>query len=710
MTQSFAFWSDLRGDAEVDSTAVPGLSTGRAERIQFALGPAPIAYEYGRSAHAWARSIIAASAGAVHLLLGIAWEWKTGYLLAAMTLVSVFVVIPFTRRMRAFTVFLGDLATIGTGLILLDAVAAVPAWGSLFLVFISVYLPGRAAVWAALITVVALLGIAATSWVWDPFTPLTEAQVNIYVLLILVLAAVFMVMMVLAAGAAMRAREEELNQRRELESRLRHQMTIADRRMQAISEFSPVGLSLQDARGKFLVVNRRLTEIFGRSAETIVEQGVVGCVAPAQLLLVEQALEHARKTGATVTNEYEIRRPDGTRRWIEHTFVPLFDDTGAQVAATSTVLDRSDEIRARQETEILSRAADSALGFLAVWRPDGRFLFLNQAVVEFFGIRGPYRGLRLHELEMDVAVETLPVGFLSGLERDGRVEGELEFRRKDGSRIPYTVAVSTATDGMGEVFVVGIGRDVSEQRSVSQRLEELLAAKDEFVASISHELRTPLTAVVGLAREMSERIHDFTPDEAAELAQLVAEQSTDVSSIVEDLLTSARMDAGTLRLQLSTVDLHDAVHRALDSVASSLSTRVRLDGDRLAARGDRGRIRQIVRNLLTNAGRYGGLEIELRLTRTDAAAIIEVRDSGDPIDEAVRARMFEPYGRGHDVDGVTDSVGLGLSVSRELAQLMGGDITYTHDGSWSVFALSLPDATSELVHAAASGAEDQLRN
>lgn len=101
------------------------------------------------------------------------------------------------------------------------------------------------------------------------------------------------------------------------------------------------------------------------------------------------------------------------------------------------------------------------------------------------------------------------------------------------------------------------------------------------------------------------------------------------------------------------------------------------------------RIRQIARNLITNAQRYGGPAIRVVVGNEGRRGVLEVRDNGEPISLASRSEIFEPYTRANQRSGVTASVGLGLTVSRRLARHMGGDLVYSHDGNEAVFSLTL---------------------
>ncbi len=98
----------------------------------------------------------------------------------------------------------------------------------------------------------------------------------------------------------------------------------------------------------------------------------------------------------------------------------------------------------------------------------------------------------------------------------------------------------------------------------------------------------------------------------------------------------------------------------------------------------------MIRNLLTNSFRYGGDRVRLELRGGEGESRVLVVDNGDGVPEADREAIFEPYRRAGDGSGPAGSIGLGLSVSRKLARLMGGDLTYCLDEGESTFELTLP--------------------
>ncbi len=229
-----------------------------------------------------------------------------------------------------------------------------------------------------------------------------------------------------------------------------------------------------------------------------------------------------------------------------------------------------------------------------------------------------------------------------------------------------------------------------------ERLEELVRSKDEFIASVSHELRTPLTVVTGMAHEMRDRWREFQDDEMAEFTRLLAEQSMDLADLIEDLLVAARADIGKVSVHPTDLDVAAEIEAVVASLGRGATKRIVVEPFTGRLRADPVRMRQILRNLITNAIRYGGPTIEIACEDRGEAVAILVRDDGPGIPDDRRDVIFAPYERAHDHTGQPGSVGLGLTVSRTLAELMGGALRYRYDGG-SVFELSLPASARTMV-------------
>lgn len=232
--------------------------------------------------------------------------------------------------------------------------------------------------------------------------------------------------------------------------------------------------------------------------------------------------------------------------------------------------------------------------------------------------------------------------------------------------------------------------DITDERFARLALEETIRAKDEFITSISHELRTPLSVVVGLSQTL--RIGAQDPSEMSEFHDLIADQAQEMAMIVEDLLVAGRIDSQTLTVRATMVDLPDEIDAVLRPWGRSeeleLGVRLRPGAEKVYA--DSLRVRQILRNLVTNAGRYGKPPIEIKAVRARDRVILSVSDQGQGVPENALDRMFQPYARFGAVEGQLSSVGLGLHVARRLARLMGGDLVYKREAGLTTFLLSLP--------------------
>ncbi|MDH3730818.1 MAG: PAS domain S-box protein, partial [Acidimicrobiia bacterium] len=234
--------------------------------------------------------------------------------------------------------------------------------------------------------------------------------------------------------------------------------------------------------------------------------------------------------------------------------------------------------------------------------------------------------------------------------------------------------------------VIGVGNDVTERTRATEQLEQLVRSKDQFVASVSHELRTPLTAVVGFAQELEHGLDRFEKVELETLVKLIAQQSIEVADLVEDLLVASRSDMDTVSVLPEAVELWEQIELVLTALGMDVTS----IGDPVKVYADPIRLRQIMRNLLSNGRRYGGDLVEVESRVFGEMVVLQVRDNGDGIPVRDRAKIFDPYFRGKKGQVTGSSVGLGLTVSYQLAKLMDGDLVYRHEDGWSTFELTLP--------------------
>ncbi len=245
---------------------------------------------------------------------------------------------------------------------------------------------------------------------------------------------------------------------------------------------------------------------------------------------------------------------------------------------------------------------------------------------------------------------------------------------------------------MTDILGRGIGgiRARHALEEASEDLAHLIDSKDQLLATVSHELRTPLTSIVGLSHILEESVGDFDPAEARELAGIVRDQGIQLSHIVEDLLVLAKENAGGIVLRPERIDLLAETRRELEALSATSARSADLDGITGWAMADPTRVRQVVRNLVTNAWQHGGPTVEVEVGHDGHDAWIVVRDDGPAIPSEHSEKVFSPYHHVYRPATMPGSLGLGLSISRAIARRMDGDLTYHHTGEWSVFRFTVP--------------------
>lgn len=246
---------------------------------------------------------------------------------------------------------------------------------------------------------------------------------------------------------------------------------------------------------------------------------------------------------------------------------------------------------------------------------------------------------------------------------------------------------------LGALMLLVTAELMGRVRDGAHRLERSGESKDRFLAGVSHELRTPLTAVVGYASILKSTWPQLAPDEREELVDVLHQQSGEVANIVEDLVVATRLDTGELTFAIDRV----LVSREVSAVLSSLSVppgkdvEVSVPPD-LEIMADAGRVRQILRNLISNAFRYGGPRVSVEALELGSRVQIRVHDDGGGLSKGEWDSIFASYYRSHTAAGQPDSLGIGLTVSRRLARRMDGDLVYEAVAGESRFVLSLPRA------------------
>ena len=324
--------------------------------------------------------------------------------------------------------------------------------------------------------------------------------------------------------------------------------------------------------------------------------------------------------------------------------------------------------------------------------PDERVSAWNPAATRLFGYpAGEAIGRHIDELILrteelrgeghDVAREA---------RETGRAQRVARRMRKDGSLIDVEVLMVPLVIGGEVTGFYAIYHDITELEQARRDADAANQAKSSFVAAMSHEIRTPMNAVIG----MSGLLLGTRLDEAQrDYAESISTSAEALLTIINDILDFSKIEAGRIELESLPFDLVKTVRGAVDLIrplAAGKGLEVRLE---LPASppplllGDPGRIRQIVLNLLSNAVKFtaqGAVDIALTCTASDGggwAVSLRVHDSGVGIPPDVMGRLFQSFSQADaSISRRYGGTGLGLVISRRLAELMGGGLSATSTG------------------------------
>jgi signal transduction histidine kinase len=247
--------------------------------------------------------------------------------------------------------------------------------------------------------------------------------------------------------------------------------------------------------------------------------------------------------------------------------------------------------------------------------------------------------------------------------------------------------------------VILIYRELMRRQQRQAELETRLQAerdighaREEFIANASHELRTPLTGIHGLAMLLEEEPVIRDAEMASELIGLIVTESADLGRMVEDLLTTARLDAGALHYTFEDIQVLDEVAEVIEPMRRS-GMEIQVHCEAGMVRADRLRFRQVLRNLLSNAKKYGGPNVRVHGVLENKAYVCAVVDDGEGVPAELETRLFQRFIHQGQETAVKESVGLGLSIVRSLIEGMGGEIYYEREDDETAFVMVLPLAT-----------------
>jgi PAS domain S-box-containing protein len=335
---------------------------------------------------------------------------------------------------------------------------------------------------------------------------------------------------------------------------------------------------------------------------------------------------------------------------------------------------------------------------------DGVVGVVNTTLLEMLGrARDEVVGAHIENLMTVSSRIFYQTHFFPLLRLEGRAEEIfLTLRHQDGSAVPV-LANARRAEREGALAIDCVVMQLRQRQKWEEEMmrarraaEQANSVKAAFISMMSHDLRTPLNAISGYVELITMGIRG--PVTEAQLQDLgrIRKASEYLLSMMNDVLSFARLEAGQLDISISAVELEGVLEQAEALVSPQLADAgliyTRACDTNARVRADADRLQQILLNLLTNAVKFTppGGSVTLSCESSEEHVILRVRDTGPGIPADQLERIFQPFVQLGQRGPAKAGVGLGLSISRELARAMGGDLTASSvEEEGATFSLTL---------------------
>jgi PAS domain S-box-containing protein len=473
-------------------------------------------------------------------------------------------------------------------------------------------------------------------------------------------------------------------------------------------EMTRQAVIVTDLEGRIRYWNEMAESLYGWRADEVAGRLVTEVTPSSQSAAHAEEIMDSLRAGASWAGIFEVARRDGTTFRAQVIDSPIYDPGGELAGIVGLSIDVTEHeaalARLRRGDEELADFFDNASVGLHWVADDGRVLRVNRTELEMLGYtEEEYVGRPIADFHADAAVVA---DMLERLKRgETLVDYEARLRCKDGS-IRHVVISSNVLFRDGRfVHTRCFTRDVTERKRDEQRMRELKdaaeaasRAKSDFLAVMSHELRTPLNAILGYGALVAEEVvGPLNPTQKHHLDRILR-SARFLLEMVDQVLRLSRLDSGREQVSPEAVDVRVLVDEVAALVRPAarekgLGVLVSAEGAPPTLRTDRPKLRLILLNLLDNAVKFTPAgHVELSVEAVDGSVAFRVRDTGPGIPARHRDSVFEPF---EQVDQShtrrEGGAGLGLSVCRQLARLLGGDVTLQSEpGRGSVFTVTVP--------------------
>ncbi len=477
----------------------------------------------------------------------------------------------------------------------------------------------------------------------------------------------------------------------------------AEELYKTLTRSSPVGVYIVQ-EGKFVFVNPQFQEDAGYSEDELLGMDSLSIVLPEDRDTVRKNATSMLKDERSEHYEYRIVTKDGDITWILETVVSI--QYQRRRATLGNFMNITERKQAVELYKTLTRS--SPVGVYIV--QEGKFVFVNPQFQEDTGYsEDELLGMDSLSIVLPEDRNAVRKNATSMLKDERSEHYEYRIVTKNGD-ITWILETVASIQYRGKRATLGNFMNITERKRAEQELmeksKELAAAsqaKSEFLASMSHELRTPLNAVIGFSDLMLDGIPGEINDEQKQCLSDILTSGQHLLNLINDVLDLSRVEAGRMELRLKSLNLADVIDDVQQAVRPLLDEnkhrmKVSIEEGLPQVRADENRLRQIFFNLLSNAIKFTppGGELSVEASKEGDYCQLSVTDNGIGIKKEDQERIFEVFTQVDTLpDGRTRGTGLGLALTRQLVEMIGGRIWVESEyGKGSRFTFTLPLATN----------------
>lgn len=421
----------------------------------------------------------------------------------------------------------------------------------------------------------------------------------------------------------------------------------------------------------------------------------------------EEDMEVIRNAKPLINREEAFMSQTGIQRWLLTSKIPLLDNKGKSIGLVGIGRDITDMKKAEEQIKKLFKSIEQSPSTIVITDVQGNIEYVNPKFTEITGYKAEeVMGQNPRILKSGKNPQEVYVQMWNTISHGDVWRGEFQNRKKNGELYWEWATVTSIKNEDGLITnYLAIKEDISFRKQMEA---ELIVARNKalesdklksaFLANMSHEIRTPLNSIIGFSELLGD--DDFSQEEKNEFIQHIVDNGNSLLNIISDIMDVSKMESGDIRIRKSQVNIDLVVKRMMEEFQLKCNERnlefriVKPESDQnILVLADEDRIIQVMTNLISNALKFthdGYIQISYK--RINQMAQLTVKDTGIGIPKEYHDKIFDRFSQVESsATRKYGGNGLGLAITKNLVELMGGKIWLeSESGQGASFHFLLP--------------------